>query len=307
MKKTSLFLLLASSCLLVRTPGAFAADKPLPDDFPRDVPFQLGEAEFAPGDSITIQAVRGHVPVLKIGKTYCVTGTYTLSSQPEADLALFLTTTNHVSTPVDPGQTVHVQKGSGNFTLIQKIDQPGYPHVSFYPPAPGGSSFGGVYFGQGRWVLNRKGITQHDSSHGAKNSPAQSGSLPAQNRRLLEYLGSPVAPPDQLDPAYTKAGLTSAMRLAARKAGISLQRLEIEDSEFPFLVGIVCAEEDYPKMLEQIKEMPAYEEQGGVSSKTCRAINVIPWRAFPSEASQRIGRRMTVREGMFFDQLIRHE
>jgi hypothetical protein len=116
-----------------------------------------------------------------------------------------------------------------------------------------------------------------------------------------------VAPPTNLEPAYTKDGLASAMRSAAQKAGIVLKDLQIDDSEFPFLLGIVCAEGDYPKMLEEIKKMPAYEEQGGVSSHTCRAINIVPWRVFPSDSAQRIGRRMTLREQMFYDQLSRKE
>ena len=79
------------------------------------------------------------------------------------------------------------------------------------------------------------------------------------------------------------------MSLAAQQAGLSLKRLEIDDSEFPFLVGIICAAGDWPKVREQLKQMPTYEEQGGVSSKTCCAFNITPWRAFPAEASSALG------------------
>ncbi len=56
------------------------------------VPFELGTAEFSPGDSITIQRVTGTSPTIRTGETYCVEGTYTLASRDKADLALFATT-----------------------------------------------------------------------------------------------------------------------------------------------------------------------------------------------------------------------
>lgn len=291
-----MFLLLAATCARLQTAALYAADDKAAAGFPYAVAIELGDAEFAPGDNITIESVRGTQSAISTGQTYCVQGTYTLNSKEEAELGLYVTATNEVATPFSPRQQVTVRKGSGRFELVKTIYEPGYLHLTFYS---GDDAIGGVYFGQGQWVLRNKGWSYLHSSSGAGQP------LSEQNRRILEYLGGPVAPPPNLDPAYTKEGLASAMRLVAQKAGISLKRVEVDDSEFPFLVGGIGAEGGYPKVLEQIKRMPAYEEQGGVSGKTCWAINITPWRVFPSEASERIGRRMMLRERMLYDQLSR--
>ncbi len=301
-------ILVISGCAFFQPPAIAAAQAQRSDDFPQPVAFELGEAEFAPGDSITLQAVRGTDPQIKLGQSYLVTGYYTLSSRAEAELSFYVTTTNETSSPTDPRQTVRIQKGTGSFALIKTMDQLGYPHLSFYPTSAG-SSFGGVYFGQGEWVLRKKPFSYATAAvepgTARAAAPAVPESIAPQNRRIFEYLGEPVAAPRNLDPAYSKEGLLSAIRLAADKAGVTPKRIEIEDSEFPFLVGMIYAEGDWEKMLPEVKKLPAYEEQGGVSSKTCRAINLVPWRAFPSGASETISHRMTIREQMFYNQLSR--
>jgi hypothetical protein len=301
--------LLAAAAIMIPALAIAAADDALPQELTCVVPVELGEAEFSPGDSITIQSVLGTQTSIVSGGTYCVTGTYTLSSRPAADLALFLTTKNTAPspTPIDPRQTVRIQKGSGAFSLVTTISAAGYPHLSFYP-VPGGSSFGGVYFGQGQWVLRQKGFKYLDKSADNEQAPAAAipgnlESVPAQNRAILEYLGGPVMPPAWIEKPYTRQGLSDALKAAARNASVTLKHLEIEDSEFPFLVGIICADGDYDKLVDEIKKMPDYEERGGVSTPTCHAINLIPWRVFPSESSQRAGRRLLLREQMFFDRL----
>ena len=66
-------------------------------------------------------------------------------------------------------------------------------------------------------------------------------------------LGSPVA---------WKAFLSLA-------AGISLTKLEIDDSEFPFLVGVVFADPgDKEKFKEQIGKAAAYSFSGGVGGES---------------------------------------
>ena len=80
---------------------------------------------------------------------------------------------------------------------------------------------------------------------------------------LFNYLGNPVAPPADLDPDYTKEGLARAMQTAAQNAGISLMKVEIDDSEFPFLIGVVFAgERDKQKLKDEIAKVPAYESSG---------------------------------------------
>src|SRR5882724_10386800 len=107
---------LAASCALLLLTATIAQGESA-QQFPSAVPYELGESEFAPGDSITIQGLQGTTNAIQPGGTYCVTGTYTLDSQEEADLAFFATTTDITPTPIDPEQTVRVNKGTGTFRL----------------------------------------------------------------------------------------------------------------------------------------------------------------------------------------------
>src|SRR3989442_6212077 len=122
-------------------------------ELPHAVRYELGDAEFAPGDNITIQQVRGTSDTISTGGTYSVEGTYTLCSRDEATLAFYTTTISDSGpTLVDPKQHVLIKKGTGSFHLFKTLSDDGYLHVSFYP-VPSGSGFGGVYFGQGNRVL----------------------------------------------------------------------------------------------------------------------------------------------------------
>jgi hypothetical protein len=123
------------------------------------------------------------------------------------------------------------------------------------------------------------------------------------NQALFEYLGNPVEPPANLDPAYTQVGLSNAVRAAGQSAGVSLKKIEIDDSEFPFLVGLVCEEEDFPKLKAQLKKMDGYEFSGSVGSHEKYTINIVPYRVFPPESSQRISHRLTLRQQAFFDRI----
>jgi hypothetical protein len=126
------------------------------------------------------------------------------------------------------------------------------------------------------------------------------------NKALYDYLGDPVAPPANMDAAYSKEGLTHAMQTAAKAAGITLTQLEIEDSEFPFLVGVTCAnQQDMEKLKDQIRKMPAYNYTGGVGGgrSGSYAMNLVPYAAFPAEASQRIQHRMSLREEIFYGKM----
>jgi hypothetical protein len=272
------------------------------NDFPSVAQFELGDSGFLPGDSITIQELRGTSDVIQPGGIYCVTGAYTLASHDKADLCLYATTTNRSPTPTDPAQCVHLAKGSGSFRLIKKMNEEGYLHLTFYSY---GHGIGGVYFGQGHWVLH----DAHYDFTGASSQPGkEASSLPVSaarpNQALFEYLGNPVTPPPNMNAAYTKEGLTQAMQAAARTAGITLVNLEIDDSEFPFLVGVTFAKEgDKEKLKEQIRADAAYDSSGGVGGETSYAMNIVPYRAFPGGTSQRIYRRMMLREAVLYDKI----
>jgi len=117
------------------------------------------------------------------------------------------------------------------------------------------------------------------------------------NKVLFDYLGDPVAPPATLDAAYTKQGLTRGVQTAAQAAGISLVTLELDDSEFPCLVGVVCASrDDRQKLEDQISKMPGYNYNGGWGGNDRRAMNLVPVNAWPTEARRRIWHRIPLRE-----------
>jgi hypothetical protein len=261
-------------------------------DLPYVVPFELGDAQFPPGDSITIGQVRGTSAKIMVGGTYSVDGTYTLGSRDEAQLAFYASTSSTNSTPVDQKQKVQVQKGSGSFHLVKTMNEDGYLHVSFYPGAFG------VYFGQGNWVHRSK-------------VPIQSVSLTGPNQTLLEYLGNAVDPPTNLDARYSRQGLINAVQLAARNAGITVKSVVIDDSEYPFLVGVFCAGADAVKLKAQIKLMDGYDYGGAVGndsnadgSDTCNTFSIVPHQAHPKEAMQAIAHRLLLRQQVFYNKLV---
>jgi hypothetical protein len=268
--------------------------------FPFTVRFEPGDRQFAAGDQITIQQVRGTKATLATGETYVVEGTYTLTSRDAAEIALFVTTPDPTPTRIDPKQILKITNGTGTFRLVKTMTESGYPHVSFYPVNPGGS-FGGVYFGEGNWLLHDKRAKAVTDSIGSGNT---SGALSGPNQVLFEYLGEPVEPPADMNPAYSKAGLLEAVRTTAAKAGVTLKKIEVDDSEFPFLIGIVCDEADFEtRFKQQLKKMDAYEYTGSVSSHDHRAFNIVPWSKFPKESSERIGRRLLLRQRVLFDRI----
>ena len=297
----------AALCLATGIAASAPAGLQAAEDLPHLVSFELGKSEFLPGDTVTIQTVRGTADAFRVNETYCVEGTYTLNSADEADLALFVTTRQDTRTKVDPRQTVRVKRGTGSFRLVETMAAEGYPHVSFYP-VPSGSSFGGVYFGQGDWLLaaGRRSIRDEQVRRDAPVAGQNHGTgitSSGANKVLFEYLGNPVATPAKLDAAYTPAGLREAVQSAAAKAGISLRKIEIDDSEFPFLVGVVSNEGDFPRLKAQLKTMAPYEYYGDVGSHSCTTFTIVPRSTWPADAVQRIHRRATLRMAVFYDKI----
>jgi hypothetical protein len=286
--KTLLPMLLAATCALAEPPA----------EFPYTVSFELGEAEFAPGDNITITQVRGTSEAITTNETYSVDGTYTLASQDQADLCLYVTSTQTSATPIDPQQTVRLTNGSGTFHLVKTMTGEGYLHVTFYSVSRG-HGFGGVYFGQGPWVLSKKIWSYLDKPEEPAGAVDSSGA----NQALYDYLGDPVPAPSRLDVKYTTEGLSNAVLLAAGNAGLSLTRMVIDDSEYPGIIAIVIPEGDIDKINDQIRSMAGYEYNGSISSKTCKVFNIVPYSAYPFEVAQRIGHRIGLRRQVLFDRV----
>jgi hypothetical protein len=301
----TLLALLATLSTALRLLAETTASAESKQDFPNVVQYEQGDSEFAPGDTITIQGLHGTTAAIQPGGTYCVTGTYTLNSQDEADLSFFATTTDKAPTAVEAEQTMHVIKGTGSFRLIKKMTSDGYLHLTFYSRATG-NGVGGVYFGQGRWVLRDKRFSYGNPGPetGKEAAPQEQVAFTGPNKVLFDYLGNPVDPPSGMDAAYTKEGLTRAMQAAAQRAGISLMTLEIDDSEFPFLIGVVFSKQgDKEKIKEQLGKVTAYVSSGGVGGDISYAMNIVPYRVFPKESSQRIYRRMLLREAVLYDKI----
>jgi len=132
-------------------------------------------------------------------------------------------------------------------------------------------------------------------ANGSASSASQNGDT------LWAYLGNAVETPANLDSAYTKEGLSSAVQVAAQKAGVSIKRIGIDDSEFPFLTAVVCEPGDWEKLKAQVKSMDGYEFHGAVGNDTVNTFCIVPSQAYPSGASQRASRRLTVRMQAFYD------
>ncbi len=120
---------------------------------------------------------------------------------------------------------------------------------------------------------------------------------------LVQYLGTAIAPPANLDPSYTKQGLLDALQLAAQNAGVSLKKVQVEDSEFPYLLGVVSAPGDWDRLKAQLKKLDGYDYSGAVGSDTFNAFSITPPRAFPPGAEQNIFRRTNLRMQVLADQL----
>lgn len=311
MKKFSLRLLPGFVLAFALTLSRAAADPASPHEpLPYAVPFELGSSAFAPGDNITIHEVRGTSKKIVVGGTYSVAGTYTLSSKDKATLSFFATTISYSGpTPIDPKQTLRIKKGAGSFYLVKTMTDDGYLHVSFYS----GDDFGGVYFGQGNRIfhgelsLNSRNDSISDSSGSSPQGPL---SFSGPNKVLFEYLGNPVMPPANLDERYTATALTGVILQAAQSAGITVKSVAVDDSEFPFLVGVICQGADFVKLKNALRTMPGYEYGGGVGDDshadgrdTCNVFNIVPYHAFPPDAADQIYHRLILREDVFYDQI----
>jgi RNA polymerase sigma factor (sigma-70 family) len=120
---------------------------------------------------------------------------------------------------------------------------------------------------------------------------------------LAQYLGTTVEPPANLEPAYSKQGLLDALQLAARNAGVSLKKVQVEDSEFPYLLGVITEPGDWEKLKAQLRKLDGYEYSGAVGSDTFNAFNITPPRILSSPPDQNTFRRISLRMQVFADRL----
>ncbi|HWD93726.1 MAG TPA: sigma-70 family RNA polymerase sigma factor [Verrucomicrobiae bacterium] len=134
-------------------------------------------------------------------------------------------------------------------------------------------------------------------------SNESNGAIEDSNRDIVEFLGTPVPAPTNLNAAFNKDGLIQATQLAAQNAGITLKNIQIDGSEFPFLIGVVCEKGEFDKLTEQMKKLDGYQYGGSMSSDSCGAFSLTPYAAYPPGASDIIPRRLIVRQAMLFNKM----
>ncbi len=268
--------------------------------------FYIGQSSFPGNDSIEITSVERSPDKLT------VKGHYNLVSADHARLALFITTDTPIAVPTTHEQLLKISKGSGDFNLTHLDPVPGLPHVTMYS-IPGGQPFAGIYFGSKDDAARGKNMDLSYYADANTAASSASTSLSGPNQALLAYLGNPVEPPADLDVHYTVEGLTTCVEQAAHDAGITLKKLTLDDSEFPYLVGVVCSGSDYPKLKNQFKKLKDYKYNGSIGndvnsdgSDTCNVFSLVPLRVYPPAAGQRIYHRLWLRQQVFFDSLNQH-
>ncbi len=293
-------------CLTISSGLAQGADENVAQHFPYVIQQELGAAEFAADDQITITSVRGDRQHLELGGSYLVEGYYTLASADSAELSLFCTSRGPSGpTPIQEAQRAKINKGSGSFQLQETLREDGWLHVSFYVH---GHSHGGIYFGEKGMensVLRKKGWSDFTPERSVAATGGESDPENESNRALMAYLGNPVPPPADMDARYSKENLTKAFTAMSQRAGWVVTKLAVDDSEFPFLVyGILAGK--HTLEVSQFDEAGGYPYSGSVrgstgDGSTYFAVNMVPHNQIPGAVSQTCHRRLTVRMQMLAD------
>jgi hypothetical protein len=149
----------------------------------------------------------------------------------------------------------------------------------------------------------KSALQSRQPSQAATSSESNSNPNSVSNA-VVAYLGQPTPLPANIDPAYSKEGLLNAIQQAAQLAGIPLKKIEIDTSEYPFLVGAVYDNNaDFQKVMAELKKMPGYQFTGSTGGHGALAFNITPYENLPSEELNRARTRTMVRTQMFFDRL----
>jgi hypothetical protein len=297
---------------VVLTVIATAAGNPADEaEFPYFIQADLGATEFAPGDNIVITSFRGDRQHIEVGGHYLLEGSYTLGSAESADLAWFSTSRGPSgSTPVADAQHVNITAGSGDFRLKKTMTDDGWLHISFYVDK---HSHGGVYFGEKGFentVFRQKGWSDFSRNLREGLSPVEAASKPPAvqigggiasgqaNAAIMAYLGDPVPAPANLDSKYWPTNLAAAFIAMGNKSGWHIQKLVVDESEFPFLVyGLIDGR--HALVEKDIREMEGYDYSGSVRDSTDKrtyfSLNMIPHSQYPAGQAAACNRRLMVR------------
>jgi len=309
-------------CLQAAITSAPAGEPPAETVFTHVIQPELGAAEFAPGDRIIITSIRGNREHLEPGGRYVLDGSYTLASADSADLAWYATSRGPgVSAPVSNNDHVKITNGSANFHLEKTVLNDGWLHVTFYV---NGHPHGGIYFGEKGFentVLRKKDWSDFSKDPPA-NKPVEKSAAdrndaitlsdPA-NHAIMAYLGDPVSPPAGLDARYSPTNLLAAFTALSEKQGLRIERVALDDSEFPFLVyGVLAGKHDFRELETGLHQMKGYDYGGSVVGSTDKegtyfSLNMIPSGQYPSGQAAACNRRLMVRLQMLADSARRAE
>ena len=120
------------------------------------------------------------------------------------------------------------------------------------------------------------------------------------NPAIMAYLGEPVPPPAELDPKYTADGLIAAGKGVCAKLGFELQKLAVDDTEFPFLVyGVISGSHDFQALPSALRTLPGYAYGGSVVGRkngaTYFSLNMMSHEQYPRAQREMIQRRLMIR------------
>jgi hypothetical protein len=132
---------------------------------------------------------------------------------------------------------------------------------------------------------------------------ASGGAAPAGNNdAIARYLGEPVLPPANLDPKYAPEGLMAAFKGFCEARGVTVEKLGVDTSEYPFLLyGVVRnGSEFFQQISTELKATPGYAYSGSTTSRSkdgtvTFALNMIPSKAYEGEQAEGIRRRNMIR------------
>jgi hypothetical protein len=116
----------------------------------------------------------------------------------------------------------------------------------------------------------------------------------------MAYLGEPVPPPADLARNYRADGLVAAFKSVCATLGFELQKLAVDDTEFPFLVyGVIRGSHDFQAMPGALRALPGYGYGGSVVGRrngaTFFSLNLMPSDQYPREQREAIQRRLMIR------------
>jgi hypothetical protein len=147
------------------------------------------------------------------------------------------------------------------------------------------------------WFSPRVCAAEVQSGASVAWTPAKAASA---NAAILAYLGEPVPPPAQLDSKYSAAGLTAACNAVCAKLGFELQKLAVDDTEFPFIVyGVISGTQSFQAMPDALRALPGYAYGGSVVGRkngmTFFSLNLMGPDQYPRAQRDAIQRRLPIR------------